>query len=220
MQMIAAPSVGTSFRATPKTSLALKRLIDIVLSVFAGLVMLPLIAIAALAVELADPGPAFFIQQRLGRHGRRFGLVKLRTMRHDADKWLADYQVSNPEAGDPRVYKSAQDPRIIPKIGVLLRRYSVDELPQIWNVIRGDLSLVGPRPLPDYHARLLDPEFLAIRSQLRPGVTGLWQLESRSNAGPEALTRWDRQYLNRCSLGLDLVILCRTVVCVMRGSGI
>ena len=105
-------------------------------------------------------------------------------MRLHSDVWLRDYLAQNPEARDPRIYRDARDPRILPVVGTFLRRYSIDELPQIWNVVRGDMGLVGPRALPDYHCKLLNPEFLAFRSRVRPGITGLWQIEGRSNADP------------------------------------
>ncbi len=210
----------TRMRTPPALAQSVKRLIDLTGGLALLILTAPLVALAALAVKLADPGPAFFVQERHGLHGRTFKLVKLRTMRRSADAWLVAWLAANPDAPDPRIHRGAADPRIIPKVGTLLRRYSIDELPQLWNVVRGDLSLVGPRPLPGYHVALLDPAFQALRSQVRPGITGSWQVESRDHADPSSLERCDRAYLARWSLMLDLAILWRTVGCVLRGSGI
>jgi lipopolysaccharide/colanic/teichoic acid biosynthesis glycosyltransferase len=178
------------------------------------------IVVAVLAIKLVDPGPAFYIQNRQGKNGLPFPFFKLRSMRLGSDVWLREYLAQNPGAKDPRIHREARDPRILPVVGVWLRRYSIDELPQIWNVVRGDMALVGPRALPDYHCKVLDPEFLAVRTRVRPGITGLWQVEGRSNADPANIEMYDLQYLNHWSLKNDLRILWRTVGCVVRGSGL
>jgi len=201
-------------------AIACSRLLDFCVANLAGIMVLPVLTFAILAIKLVDPGPAFYIQNRQGKDGRPFRFFKLRTMRFDSEVWLRDFLAQNPEAKDPRIYRDADDPRILPIVGTLLRRYSIDELPQIWNVVRGDMSLVGPRALPDYHCKLLNPEFLAHRSGVRPGITGLWQIEGRSNADPSSIEMYDAQYLANRSLGADLLILCRTVSCVVRGSGL
>jgi lipopolysaccharide/colanic/teichoic acid biosynthesis glycosyltransferase len=182
--------------------------------------VLPIVCVALIAIKLVDSGPGFYMQNRQGKDGRPFKFVKLRTMRMHSDVRLRDYLAQNPTATDPRIYRNARDPRILPVVGTFLRRYSIDELPQIWNVVRGDMSLVGPRALPDYHCKVLRPEFLALRSRVRPGITGLWQVEGRSNADPDSIEAYDSQYLANWSLGADLRILCRTVGCVLRGSGL
>jgi lipopolysaccharide/colanic/teichoic acid biosynthesis glycosyltransferase len=202
------------------TSRRVKRTIDVVFAVWISILVLPIIGCAAVAIKMIDPGPVFFVQERCGLKGRVMKLVKLRTMRRDADSFIANYLLENPETPDPRVYRSANDPRILPKIGSLLRRYSIDELPQIWNVLKGDLSFVGPRPLPDYHNKLLDADFVRIRSSMRPGITGLWQIESRGNASPESIEHYDYSYLRNWSLVLDFQILCRTLVVILQGSGV
>ena len=200
--------------------LACKFLLDLGAGIAGGILVLPVIGLAVLVIKLIDPGPGLYIQNRLGKNGRIFRILKLRTMRADNDAWLSRYLARNPEARDPRIYRDARDPRIMPTVGAWLRRYSIDELPQIWNVVRGDMSFVGPRPLPDYHYRLLSPEFLALRSRVLPGITGLWQIEGRSDASPSTIESYDMKYLNNWSLGADLRILLRTVVCVLRGSGV
>jgi lipopolysaccharide/colanic/teichoic acid biosynthesis glycosyltransferase len=201
-------------------ALACSRLLDFCVATLAGIMVLPVLVLAIIAIKLIDPGPAFYIQNRIGKDGRPFKFFKLRSMRLNSEAWLREYLAQNPEARDPRIYREAGDPRILPIVGTLLRRYSIDELPQIWNVVRGDMGLVGPRALPDYHCKLLNPEFLAFRCRVRPGITGLWQIEGRSNADPESIEMYDLKYLLDWSLSADLLILCRTVTCVFRGSGL
>ena len=211
-------AIGQSARMSPE--LVLKRLFDVCVALLIGFMILPVVFLAVVAIKIIDPGSGFFAQNRRGLNGKYFRLFKLRTMRSNGDAWLRDYLAKNPDAKDPRIHRCPDDPRILPVFGSWFRRYSVDELPQIWNVLRGDLSLVGPRALPDYHCDLLSPEFLALRSQVRPGITGLWQIESRSDASPESIEVYDRQYLNGWSFGKDMQILCLTVICVLRGSGL
>jgi lipopolysaccharide/colanic/teichoic acid biosynthesis glycosyltransferase len=201
-------------------ALACSRLLDFCVATIVGFMVLPTICAAVIAIKLVDPGPGFYFQNRRGKDGQLFRFFKLRTMRLNSEAWLLEYLAENPTARDPRIYRDARDPRILPVVGTWLRRYSIDELPQIWNVVRGDMGLVGPRALPDYHCQLLSPEFLALRSRVRPGITGLWQVEGRSNADPANIEVYDSQYLNNWSLGADLRILCRTVTCVLRGSGL
>jgi lipopolysaccharide/colanic/teichoic acid biosynthesis glycosyltransferase len=210
-------AASSSLRAV---ELALSRMLDFCVAVVVGLMVLPIVCVAFLAIKLVDRGPSFYTQNRQGKDGRPFKFIKLRSMRMHSDVWLRDYLAQNPTASDPRIYRDASDPRILPVVGRFLRRYSIDELPQIWNVVRGDMSLVGPRALPDYHCQVLRPEFLALRSRVRPGITGLWQVEGRSNADPDSIEAYDSQYLAHWSLGADLRILCRTVGCVLRGSGL
>jgi lipopolysaccharide/colanic/teichoic acid biosynthesis glycosyltransferase len=198
----------------------LKRTIDIFVAIVVGILSLPLVAIAAFAIKTADPGPMFFTQQRRGLYGKPFRLVKLRTMRQNADLLVPENGKAANVALDPRIYRSAVDPRIIPKIGAFLRRYSIDELPQIWNVLVGELTLVGPRALPEYHARLLGDEFLALRESVKPGITGLWQIKSRNQGDPTTIERYDREYIANSGVWFDVWILLRTVVCVIRGMGI
>ena len=173
--------------------------------------VLPVLLVAIIAIKLVDRGPAFYVQNRQGKDGLPFRFFKLRSMRLHSEVWLRDFLAQNPEA---------RDPRILPVVGTFLRRYSIDELPQIWNVVRGDMGLVGPRALPDYHCKLLNPEFLAFRSSVRPGITGSWQIDGRSNADPASIEMYDLKYLTHWSLRADLLILCRTVACVFRGSGL
>ena len=212
--------IDASPLVTIKAEQTLKRAFDFCIALVMGFLILPVVLLVVAAIKVIDPGPGFFRQSRQGLNGKSFKLLKLRTMRLNGDVWLRTYLAENPGAKDPRIHRTSNDPRILPGIGRWLRSYSVDELPQIWNVLRGDISLVGPRALPDYHCELLTPEFLTLRSQVRPGITGLWQIESRIDAGPESIEFYDRQYLDNWTFGRDLRILALTVICVLSGSGL
>jgi exopolysaccharide biosynthesis polyprenyl glycosylphosphotransferase len=180
-----------------------------------GLILLsPLLIPAAIAVRLTSPGPALFHQVRIGRDGEEFSCLKLRTMYVDAEERLADLLDGN--EGDGLLVKIKDDPRITP-VGRFLRRTSIDELPQLWNVVRGDMSLVGPRPL-----AVKDEEFQGDtrrRMLVRPGITGLWQVSGREDQSWEDAVRLDLYYVENWSIALDLLILARTVLHVLRGSG-
>lgn len=195
-----------------------KRLVDLALGLPLLLLALPVMAAAALAVALADPGPVLYRQVRIGRGGRPFVLWKLRTMTLDAERRLADHLAADPQARIEwaTTCKLAADPRILPRVGAPLRRYALDELPQLWNVIRGDLSLVGPRPLPDYHMAELPKSVRRLRCRVRPGLTGLWQVERRDRSHAE-MQRLDLAYVGRWSPLLDARILLRTAVVLRSG---
>jgi Undecaprenyl-phosphate galactose phosphotransferase WbaP len=199
----------------------IKRFLDIFLGAAGLLIALPIVALCALLIKLVSSGPVFFRQQREGLGGRKFKVWKLRTMRADAETRLAELIKLDPELRRQwqRSAKLPQDPRLIPVVGTLLRRLSLDELPQLWNVIVGDMSLVGPRPFPDYHLAMLSPDFKKIRSAVRPGLTGLWQVMVRSNGRIEEQERFDTYYIRNWSLWLDLYILARTVTVVLTARG-
>jgi lipopolysaccharide/colanic/teichoic acid biosynthesis glycosyltransferase len=166
-------------------------------------------------VKLDSPGPVLFRQPRAGRGGHPFRIVKFRTMRVDAEDLLADLRRRSGQDG--AFFKLEDDPRIT-RIGHWLRRLSLDELPQLWNVLQGDMSLVGPRPLPVSEAGWFSP-IDRRRTLVRPGITGLWQVSGRSSLTAEDAVRLDLTYVESWSLVLDLVILVRTVGAVVRGSG-
>ncbi len=187
--------------------LAIKRVIDLVGSLLALVVLSPLIVVLALAVKLNDRGPIFFKQVRVGRNGKLFRCVKFRTMVVDAEARLAALQETNERSGP--LFKMERDPRVT-RVGQFLRDTSLDELPQLFNVVRGDMSLVGPRPaLPDEVA-LFDAGLLT-RTRVRPGITGLWQVEARDNPSFSAYRRLDLFYVDNWSVTLDIVIMLATV---------
>jgi exopolysaccharide biosynthesis polyprenyl glycosylphosphotransferase len=194
----------------------LKRLVDLFLATFGLVAALPIWLAIIVAVKLDSPGPAIFVQERVGQHGRRFRFYKFRSMYVDAEQRLAEVQAHN-EAEGP-VFKMRHDPRIS-KVGALLRRTSLDELPQLINVLKGDMSLVGPRPpLPREVAQYRPSDH--VRLAVKPGLTCLWQVSGRSNVGFDQWMEMDRHYVRNMSLWLDLTILLRTVRAVlsMRGA--
>ncbi len=194
-----------------------KRGMDIVLSILGLLLLMPLLALIALAIRFDSPGPVVFRQRRTGLGGRPFWMYKFRTMVINADEVKSDLLHLN-ESGDPRLFKIRNDPRIT-RVGRFLRRTSLDELPQLLNVLRGEMSLIGPRPFfPDdlhYYAR-----HHLERLSVLPGITGLWQVSGRSSVLDfEEVIRLDREYIRSWSIWLDLKILLMTVPAVARRDG-
>ncbi len=194
----------------------LKRLIDIVGSATLLVSLSPLLLLIAALIKLNSTGPALFAQARLGYHKRRFKMFKFRTMVVDAERRQAELEQLN-EAGGP-VFKMKHDPRVT-SLGHFLRRTSLDELPQLFNVLLGDLSLVGPRPLPERDFQQFDAFWLNRRFSVKPGITCIWQISGRSNTSFEHWIRQDLEYIDRWSLLLDLKILCKTIPAVLRGTG-
>ena len=200
---------------------ASKRAMDVVLSVTALLVLLPVL-LALTAAVAADGGPALFSHQRVGRGGRPFGCLKFRSMRLDADRQLAALLASNPTARLEwqATRKLRRDPRVT-TIGRVLRATSLDELPQLVNVLRGDMSLVGPRPVVQEELEQHYAPAAAVADYLsvRPGVTGPWQVSGRSEMGYQERVALDTDYARNPSLRKDLALLARTVVVVLRRRG-
>lgn len=198
-----------------------KRSLDLSVGGIALVVTLPLAALAVLAVKLLSPGPALFLQSREGRGGRTIRVPKIRTMVVDAERKMEELFVQDPGLRGEwqNGFKLRDDPRIIPVVGRFLRRYSIDELPQLWSVLRGDMSLVGPRPFPPYHLEALSPEARHLRAQVRPGLSGLWQVSARGLADVAAQQSYDVYYIRNWSVWLDLHILFRTVAAVITGRG-
>jgi lipopolysaccharide/colanic/teichoic acid biosynthesis glycosyltransferase len=172
--------------------------------------------VAAIAIKLISPGPVFFLQERMGLNKRRFKILKFRTMVLNAEKLLPDLEKHNEVSGP--VFKIRNDPRITP-VGRLLRRSSIDELPQLFNVLTGDMSLVGPRPLPIRDYEGFNEDWQRRRFSVKPGITCLWQVNGRSGISFDQWMMLDLQYMDEWSLWLDLKILAKTVPAVVRGSG-
>lgn len=200
---------------------AIKRTADLLLGTAMLALALPVIALAAAAIKLASRGPAFFVQERAGLDGGRIRVWKIRTMHADAERRLADHLARRPELKREweERYKLRHDPRLIPGVGSFLRRFSLDELPQLAAVVEGTMSLVGPRPFPDYHLGRFSTDFRRLRERVRPGITGLWQVTIRSGGGIAEQQAYDSYYIRNWSLWLDLYILGRTLGAVLSGRG-
>jgi Undecaprenyl-phosphate galactose phosphotransferase WbaP len=199
----------------------MKRAADIVLGGLASLLALPLIAVAVAWIKLVSPGNAFFFQEREGEGGQLIRIPKLRTMYPDAEALLQNYLEDNPQARShwERYCKLQNDPRVLPGIGKLLRRTSLDELPQLWSIIKGEMSLVGPRPFPVYHNQRFHPDFRTLRTKVTPGLTGLWQISERSDGDLYVQAKLDTYYIRNWSLWLDIYILSRTLRAVIMAKG-
>jgi exopolysaccharide biosynthesis polyprenyl glycosylphosphotransferase len=194
---------------------SLKRLLDIVLAAAGLVALLPLCLCIAIAIKLDSSGPAIFVQERMGLHGRRFSFYKFRSMYSDAEARLAEVLAHN-EIDGP-VFKMRNDPRVS-KVGAFLRRTSLDELPQLINVLKGEMSLVGPRPPLPREVEQYRPDD-HIRLSVKPGLTCLWQVSGRSHVGFDQWMAFDREYVRNMSLSLDLQILLRTVWVVISCRG-
>ena len=198
------------------TGAAIKRLIDISVSFLLLLLLAPLLIVTAVAVVVSSSGPVFFMQDRVGRNKQIFRMIKFRTMVADAATKQHELESLN-EAEGP-VFKIKDDPRITP-IGKLLRRTSIDELPQLLNVLRGEMSLVGPRPLPVRDYEGFSEDWHRRRFSVRPGISGLWQVTGRSNLPFDQWMELDLKYINEWSLALDFKVLLQTVPAVVKGTG-
>jgi lipopolysaccharide/colanic/teichoic acid biosynthesis glycosyltransferase len=214
------PLPGPTLAVAPATvASSFKRAMDVA-GAAVGLVLLaPPMLLVALAVRLSSPGPALFRQLRLGRGGRPFYVLKFRTMVADAERRLDELEASNEAAGGV-LFKIRRDPRVTP-LGRVPRRSSLAALPQLIYVLRGEMSLVGPRPLQlrdSYRLEAMDPESFTQRLSVTPGVTGPWQVGGRSD-GPAGMVRQDLDYIDNWSLALDLRILLRTIPVVLSGRG-
>ena len=219
-------SGGSAVALHPATALYRigKRLMDVVLSAVLLLCLLPLLALVALLVVVDSPGPVLFRQQRVGERGRVFTFLKFRSMYPGADQsshrsYMAKFINGQAEAdsrdGD-RLYKLVADPRVT-RVGRWLRRTSLDELPQLWNVLVGQMSLVGPRPPIPYEVEHYRAEYLQ-RLAVKPGITGLWQVSGRIRTTFEEMLALDLEYIRRRSLLMDLTILLKTVPTVLLGK--
>ncbi len=203
-------------RSGPQT---FKRLVDIVLASALGICALPLGILIAIAIVLDSRGPVFFMQRRMGRGNRTFRLWKFRSMVADAGPLLEEHLARNPASAlEWRMqHKLKDDPRIT-RVGRILRRTSLDELPQLWNVIRGDMSMVGPRPIVKEEVHRYGSAF-ALYSAVAPGLTGLWQVSGRNETSYRRRVELDSEYITRWTAGLDARVLLRTVRVVLGGRG-
>ena len=205
-----------AWKVTVKASYATKRLMDIVLSAVGMLLLSPVYLAIAAAVKLSSPGPVFFVQTRVGRYGRYFKFYKFRSMRQDAEAQKAALMSQN-ESKDGVIFKMKDDPRIT-KVGRFLRRTSLDELPQLWNVFIGDMSLVGPRP--PVPSEVLEYT-LEDRKRLDviPGITCLWQIKGRSEIPFHEQVQLDKEYILTPGIWKDIVILLKTIPAIIGGRG-
>jgi exopolysaccharide biosynthesis polyprenyl glycosylphosphotransferase len=206
-----------TFTTLPQRSgeMVVKRVMDLTVSMLGGILVAPVLLLVSMFVKLTSRGPVFYRQKRVGVNGRRFTMYKFRTMYQGSDKIVADLRKRNLMTGP--VFKVREDPRITP-VGRFLRRWTLDEWPQLWNVLRGEMSLVGPRPpLPDEVAEY--KTWQRRRLSMRPGMTGLWQVSGRNEVDFEEWMQLDLEYIDHWSLLEDLRILAKTVPAVVRGRG-
>jgi exopolysaccharide biosynthesis polyprenyl glycosylphosphotransferase len=214
-ELFALPFYGFSPTLTRQSVLATKRLLDVMGACLLLIVTSPLLAVVALVIKATSSGPVLFRQERAGFHGRPFRMYKLRTMVEDAEQ--IRHRVAHLNEMSGPVFKASEDPRLT-MVGRLLRKLSVDELPQLVNVLKGEMSLVGPRPLPLYEAGRIKGAQRR-RLAMRPGITGLWQVGGRNMVDFEEWMRMDLLYVDQWSLALDVKILLRTVPVVLSGTG-
>ena len=200
---------------------AVKRAVDVAGGTVLLVASLPLLAACIVAIRLTSHGPALYTQRRIGRGGTPFVMYKLRTMRCDADAALAGHLAASPDAREEwrRYGRLARDPRVAGRLGRWLRRSSLDELPQLWNVVMGDMSLVGPRPLAVSMADMYPRGQRARRESVRPGLTGLWQISGRSELDFDQQLAIDDRYVENWSLWTDVRILSRTPAALLSGRG-
>src|SRR5215831_310548 len=194
-----------------------KRLMDLTASVLLLVLSAPLLALVAIAIKLDSSGPVFFIQERVGFNKRRFRMIKFRTMTTDAEARMNEIEHLNEKQGTP-IFKIKNDPRITP-LGRWLRKTSIDELPQVINVLLGDMSIVGPRPLSVRDATRMEEGWQKRRFSVKPGLTCLWQVSGRSNLSFDQWMQLDLEYIDHWSLGLDASILLRTIPAIVLARG-
>jgi exopolysaccharide biosynthesis polyprenyl glycosylphosphotransferase len=214
------PLIGLPPLRLSRSSRLLKRTMDVVVSALGLLVLAPLLVLIALLIKLDSPGPVFFRQVRMGARDRTFRIFKFRTMAIDADERKAEVAHLNMHArngGDPRMFKIPDDPRAT-RAGRLLRRFSLDEVPQLLNVLKGEMTLVGPRPLILDEDDEISSEWARKRLDLKPGITGLWQVLGRSAIPFEEMVKLDYLYVTTWSLGSDIRLMFRTLPALVRGE--
>ena len=209
------PTIPLHSGHVPEMGLVLKRVMDLLLAALTLVILAPLLLLIVLAVKLDSQGPILYLSERIGKKGRVFRCIKFRTMVSDAEKRRADLQHMNERDGV--LFKISKDPRIT-RLGRFLRKYSLDELPQFINVLRGDMSIVGPRPPLASEVREYKLNHLR-RLDVMPGITGLWQVQARQDPSFDNYISLDVTYVDNWSIWLDLQILARTIVVVLEGTG-
>lgn len=199
----------------------IKRGIDIAAAVVGLVFISPAILIVGICIYIADGRPIFFRQLRVGADGKMFQVWKLRSMYRDAGARLEELLANDPIAKEEwgRHFKLHDDPRVLPGVGNFIRRSSVDEFPQIWNILLGDMSFIGPRPFPENHMNMFSSEFRSLRQSVPPGLSGLWQVTVRSNGDLGDQERLDRAYVSEWSLWLDIYIFLRTPIALFFATG-
>lgn len=220
LQLRTIPHHAVDWISVGTLSLAVKRAMDIIGALVGLLLLAPVMLLISLLIRLDSPGPVLFRQLRRGYRGRPFWVLKFRTMVVDAEQRLKDLEKKNESSGGV-LFKLRDDPRVTP-LGRFLRRSSLDEFPQLINVLRGEMSLVGPRPLQlrdSDKLQALDPEGYACRLRVMPGLTGPWQVGGRSEVDYSHMVKLDRDYAQNWSLMGDLCIIMKTFVVVLLGRG-
>jgi exopolysaccharide biosynthesis polyprenyl glycosylphosphotransferase len=209
------PLIHVDYPEFTGVKLVLKRTSDLVAGILGLILLSPAFLVIALIIWSTSPGPAIYRQERVGMHGKTFRMLKFRTMVVDAEEQLSS--LLDASEGNGVLFKMRNDPRIT-RFGRFLRRYSIDELPQLWNVIKGDMSLVGPRPPLAKEVQSYE-RWVHRRLLVKPGITGLWQVSGRSNLSWDDSVRLDLYYVENWSLTADLIIMWRTIRAVLRSDG-
>ncbi len=225
MQHVVHPSLASLVLPRRPLYRIAKRLLDIVVSAIVLVILAPVFLACAIAVRRSSPGPIIFRQERVGLRGQRFTFLKFRSMYHNADPALHRNYVTafiKGEAqqqadGSKQVYKLVDDPRITP-VGRLLRRTSLDEIPQFWSVLRGQMSLVGPRPPIPYEVEQYRPDQL-VRLAVKPGITGVWQVSGRSSTTFDEMVALDLAYIHNQSFWFDIAIMLKTIPAILSTRG-
>ncbi len=225
MQHVVHPSLASLVLPRRPLYRIAKRLLDIVVSAIVLVILAPVFLACAIAVRRSSPGPIIFRQERVGLRGQRFTFLKFRSMYHNADPALhRNYvtafikgEAAQQADGSKQVYKLVDDPRITP-VGRLLRRTSLDEIPQFWSVLRGQMSLVGPRPPIPYEVEQYRPDQL-VRLAVKPGLTGVWQVSGRSSTTFDEMVALDLAYIHNQSFWFDIAIMLKTIPAILSTRG-
>ncbi|HRE40247.1 MAG TPA: sugar transferase [Ignavibacteria bacterium] len=199
----------------------IKLILDKIFSVLFLFLLSPIFILTVLLIQIYSPGKIYYSHKRIGKNGKLFNLYKLRTMYQDSDKILNEYLNLNADAKDEweKFYCLKNDPRVIKPFGSIARKYSIDEFPQFINVIKGDLSLIGPRPITESEIKYFPTSFINVRHTIKPGITGLWQINGRSDLSMNEKIHFDMAYINNLSFNMDLKILLITPIAVIKAKG-